>query len=466
MALSSALGAAASGLAASARRIETVGNNVANASTEGYARREVRLQANMTAPGVQVAAISRNIDPFRLADHRGAGADAAATALLADQLQRIEQAFGTAGRAGSLQSALATFDAALLSAASEPESPGRLAAVVNGARDLVTRFSAISSTIQQVRAETDGSIGRMVDRLNADLDRIGRLDQQIAAALAMGDDAASLQDRRQQLVDRVATVIPLREHPRANGRTSLIAISGALLLDGTPARFGFSPAALVSASSTTPLSGLTLNGRPIDAGPGSLLDGGTLAAAFDLRDRATPGLQADLDGLALSLAQRLSDSDPTLAPGAAGLFTDAGGPVDPANRAGLSARLAVAASVDPATGGDPSRLRDGLAATTTRDPGDGGILAALSASLSALTPHSLAGEAATLVDRLATARLTADAAASTAAARKSALAEAPSPDAVNTDQELQDLLQIEQIYAANARVISAVDDMLRTLLEV
>lgn len=466
MALSSALGAAASGLAASARRIETVGNNVANASAEGYARRDVRLQANTTAPGVKIAAISRNIDPVRLGDRRAAGADAAATGLLADQLQRIEQAFGTAGRAGSLQSALDTFDAALLSAASEPESPGRLAAVVNGARDLATRFSTISSTIQQIRAETDGALGRMVDRLNADLEGISRLDRQIAAALAQGDDAASLQDRRQHLVDRVATVVPLREYPRANGQTSLVAVGGALLLDGTPARFGFSPAALISASSTTPLSGLSLNGRPVDTGPGGLLDGGTLAAAFDLRDTATPALQADLDALALSLAQRLADADTTLAAGAAGLFTDAGAPVDPANRAGLSARLAVATSVDPAAGGDPSRLRDGLAATTPRNPGDGSILTALSAALSARTPKSLATEAATLVDRLATDRLASDAAASTAAARKSALAEAPSPDAVNTDQELQDLLQIEQIYAANARVISAVDDMLRTLLEV
>lgn len=466
MALSSALGAAASGLAASARRLETVGNNVANATTEGYARRDVRLQANTTAPGVQIAAISRNVDPFRLADRRIAGADAAATGLLSEQLQRIERAFGTTGSAGSLQATLDSFDAALLSAASEPESPGRLAAVVNAAHDLATRFSTVSGAIQQVRTETDSTIGRMVDRLNADLEDVSRLDRQIAAALATGDDAASLQDRRQQLVDRIATIIPLREYPRANGLISLVAVNGALLLDGAPARFGFTPAALISASSTAPLSGLTLNGRPVDTRADSLVGGGTLAAAFDLRDRVTPGLQADLDDLALSLSRRMVDADPTLAPGAAGLFTDAGAAADPANRTGLSARLAVAASVDPGAGGDPTRLRDGLAATTPRAPGDGRVLAALSVALSMPNPNSLSGEVALAVDRLATARLAADTAASTASARQSALAEAAAPDAVNTDRELQDLLQIEQIYAANARVISAVDNMLQTLLEV
>lgn len=466
MALSSALGAAASGLAASARRIETVGNNVANAATEGYARRDVRLQANSTAPGVQIVSVTRNVDPFRLAERRIAGGDAAGTGLMAEQLQRIERAFGAPGAAGSLQAALDGFDAALLSAAAEPDSPGRLAAVVNGARDVVTRFSAISATIQQVRGEADGSIGRMVQGLNADLQGISRLDRQIAAALATGDDAASLQDRRQQLVDRVATIIPLREHPRPNGQTALVAASGALLLDGAPARFDFSPSNLVSASSTAPLSGLTMNGRPMPTGPGSLVDGGTLAAAFQLRDVTTPALQADLDSLALSLAQRLSGADPTLAPGMAGLITDTGSPADAANLPGLSARLAVNADVDPAKRGDPARLRDGLAAISPRDQGDGLVLAALSAALSDPAPRSLMGEAALLFDRLATNRLAADAAASTASARRSALVEAPSTDAVNTDREMQDLLLIEQAYAANARVISVVDQMLRTLMEV
>lgn len=466
MALSSALGAAASGLAATGRRIETVGNNVANAATEGYARREVRLQPNATAPGVQVVSVNRMVDTFRLADRRSAGAESAATDLVANQLQRIENAFGAPGVAGSLQSGLDTFDAALLAAASEPDSPGRLAAVVDTARDLATRFTTISDTIQQVRAETDRSIGDMVDRLNADLERVAKLDQKIAAARATGEDAAPLEDHRQKLVDRVSSLIPLREFPRANGQTALVAVNGALLLDGSPARFGFTTAPLITASSTAPLSGLTMNGRVMAVGPGSLIDGGTLSAAFHLRDTVTPKVQSDLDQLALSLSQRLAAADPTLSTTDAGLFTDVGGRADPVNLAGLSSRLSVNPLVDPRQGGNPATLRDGLAATTPRDPGDGGLLSALSAALSAATPRSLMGEAALTFDTLATARLAADTAASSAAARRSALAESASPDAVNTDQELQDLLQIEQAYAANARVISVVDQMLRTLLEV
>ena len=38
-------------------------------------------------------------------------------------------------------------------------------------------------------------------------------------------------------------------------------------------------------------------------------------------------------------------------------------------------------------------------------------------------------------------------------------------DGVDTDQEMQSLLQIERSYAANAKVIKTVDSMIQTLLE-
>lgn len=39
-------------------------------------------------------------------------------------------------------------------------------------------------------------------------------------------------------------------------------------------------------------------------------------------------------------------------------------------------------------------------------------------------------------------------------------------DGVDTDTEMQRLLQYEQAYAANARVIQAIDEMMNTILRV
>ncbi|WP_371808891.1 flagellar basal body rod C-terminal domain-containing protein [Ruegeria sp. HKCCC2111] len=44
------------------------------------------------------------------------------------------------------------------------------------------------------------------------------------------------------------------------------------------------------------------------------------------------------------------------------------------------------------------------------------------------------------------------------------MAQIEAEQGVDTDQELQRLMQVEQTYAANARVISVVDELLETLL--
>ena len=49
-------------------------------------------------------------------------------------------------------------------------------------------------------------------------------------------------------------------------------------------------------------------------------------------------------------------------------------------------------------------------------------------------------------------------------ARYEALKQAELSDGVDTDQEMQNLLLIEQAYSANAKVIQTVDEMMQTLL--
>ena len=63
-------------------------------------------------------------------------------------------------------------------------------------------------------------------------------------------------------------------------------------------------------------------------------------------------------------------------------------------------------------------------------------------------------------------RLSAEQEESFASARWSSLREAELTGGVDTDQEMQSLLQIEKAYAANARVISTLDAMMQTLLEI
>ena len=95
------------------------------------------------------------------------------------------------------------------------------------------------------------------------------------------------------------------------------------------------------------------------------------------------------------------------------------------------------------------------ALTSLRAPASGGFTAGA---------RKFADLASELVSSVTVRRLTSDTAASFASARADALRTELLRNGVDTDDEMQRLLQIEQAYAANARVIQTVDDMIQTIL--
>jgi flagellar hook-associated protein 1 len=295
-----------------------------------------------------------------------------------------------------------------------------------------------------------------------------------------GRDASALIDQRQQMIDRIGGLIPIREIVRDNGTVALMAPGGLMLLDGRPATLGFTPAGVIVPEMTQgsgALSGLTVNGRPVaTSGTGSPLAGGRLAALFDVRDTSGVAAQAQLDALSRDLVERFADPaiDATRAPGGPGLLTDAGGAFLPANEVGLAQRLTLNPAADPAQGGALWRLRDGLGATLPGPPGEAGLVRALAGALNAqrqpVSGSFMAGErgfstlAADLLSGVSGQRVQRDSAAAFSAASLTALQEIEAQDGVDSDQELQSLLQIEKAYAANAKVIQALDDMLQSLI--
>ncbi|WP_434616486.1 flagellar hook-associated protein FlgK [Tabrizicola sp. M-4] len=466
MALSNALNAASAGLSVLSRRAELVSLNIANVATAGYVRRDLAVQSNAFASGPQVLGVTRQGDAMLTGDRRSAQAGADAADFLSARLLRIEQAFGEVGQGGSLTDAVNVFDAALVVASTSPGAPTSLAAVLETAQALTDRIRQTSATIQKIRGEADRRIASDVESLNISLTQIAELDRQIVAVRAAGRDEASLQDQRQILVDRVARIIPLREVDRPDGRPALIAQNGAVLLDGRPAEFGFTPTTVITASSTMPLSGLLLDGRPIPMGRESLVEGGTLGAAFLMRDWITVDAQQGLDEFAQNLALRLQAADTTVPAGQPGLFTDGGAAANPSALTGFASRLSVNSLADPGQGGDLRLLRDGFGAVAPGPISDGAGLLALHRALIAASPRSVAEQAADLTQRIAAARLGAEVDTTRAQARASTLLEAEAATGVNTDDELQDLLQIEKAYAANAKVLQVVDGLLQTLMEI
>lgn len=483
MSITGALSNALSGLTAASRTAEVVASNIANATTEGYASRSVSLSSRQgTTGGVRIDGVQREVNPMILTDRRLAEADQNQTQDLATALGRIESLFGTPLEPNSLSGRVVALEAALVEAASRPEAQERLNKVILDANTLAAKFRSISDGLQSIRTEADRRIASQVVQLNGHLEKVQLFNQQIASLRVQGVETASLLDARQAVIDQISRTIPVLEVSRDSGAVALLTQSGAFLLDGSAARVGFEPMNLVAPQMILTaglLSGLTINGTPVSTDPvHGPLSGGALSAAFQVRDDLTVSAQQQLDGLARELTERFASNavDPTLPPGQPGLLTDAGAAFDATAEIGLAGRLSVNPRVDPAQGGLVSRLRDGLGAATAVPSGDASLLYRMIDSLLETrqpTSLNLGPGATTFADLLSrtlseigSARQNADQRQSFAGTRASALKMAELERGVDTDEQLQRLMMVEQAYSANARVIQAVDEMLDSLLRI
>ena len=213
---------------------------------------------------------------------------------------------------------------------------------------------------------------------------------------------------------------------------------------------------------------------PVATGRG-LFDGGSLAALFEVRDSIVPEFSAEMDVYAGDMVARFRDSVPAAALDGAGqgLFIETStGPA-----AGLAGRIGLNPAVDPAAGGAVWRLRDGLSAAVPGAEGFGTYLQALADAMvvprapGGLVSQTAANGGATMASEIASffaGRATrSDEDRSYLTARLSVLDERETNRiGVDTDAELQSLILVEQSYAANARVLSVADDLLKLLMEV
>ncbi|SDD47896.1 flagellar hook-associated protein 1 FlgK [Paracoccus isoporae] len=485
MSIANALNNALTGLSAASRGTEIVASNLANALTPGYARRELQLSPRILAGGgggVAVSGVSRIMSEAVLSEFRLASAQLGGAQVTHEFRLRVEAAIGLPGDGKSLAALIADTEAALISAASRPDSEFRLGNVVDALGRLLQKTAAISQAIQQGRTDADRRIAADVDLLNASLGEVSRLNRQIIVARANGGDAASLVDARQAVIDRIATIVPVRELPRDGGRVALFTAGGAVLIDGKdPVRFGFQATGQMTPridGNSTHLGRLTIDGEAASDLEMSLYSGGSLSARFAIRDEAGIAAQAAVDGFARDLYARLSGPgiEPGRPPGTTGLITDGGSAFDPSAETGLAQRLRLAATVDPDQGGALWRLRDGVHATAPGEAGDAGILNALSDAMSQIAPFASPGAparsgnlsmlAAEMLSSAASARLAAETRLQHDRSVSETLEASLLQDGVDSDREMELLLQLERAYAANAKVVQAIDDMIGNLLRI
>lgn len=482
MGLTAALNTALTGLNAANRTAQVVSSNIANALTPGYARRQLDVSASVLngyGAGVGVNGTTRMSSPALLAERRLTDAALGQESTRTEVLQTIAEIFGTT-ETGDLSDRFARFEDALVEAAARPDSDTRLQTVIDTANALAGALNQAGTDVQDARADADAAIATEVGQLNNALERIRDLNTRIASAKEGSDMRATLEDMRQTEIDSISSIVPIRLYSRENGKVAVATTGGQLLLDGQAVAIGFTQATAVDANATAGgiLSGLTINGNAVSGPPGGAFAGGSLDAHFQARDTDLVAAQEQLDAIARHLIERMSgsDADPTLTGGDPGLFTDAGAAFATANETGLAQRIEINTLADPGEGGDLWRLRDGLAAASAGSVGNATGLNRLIDVLAdsrnpasgdfGVAAYTMSGVFTAASAQVYAAAETAEVDLAYATAQSETLVQEELSLGVDTDAETATLLLVEQAYAANARVIQTIDEMINRILEI
>jgi flagellar hook-associated protein 1 FlgK len=389
MTLDLALSVARSGLRLLDRQMARAADDIANAGTAGHTRKIVEghaLSAEGAGIGVRSTPAARDVDLALQAAAMRAAGDVAAGELRARLLSTVETAHGRIEDGDSIGGLLADLRAGVVSLREAPEDPIRRSAIVAGARDLAERFNGLSRAVGETRQAAHDALVEEAAAANAALAEIGALTDDIRRELAAGRSAADLEDKRDLALGRLALSLDIAVIQGRPGEITVVARGGLVLpLDGDPA-FSVAPATVGPGTwhgGAGTLPGLLLGGEDVTR----RVIGGRMAAAAELRDLTLPRMQAELDLAAAHTASRLEAQGLRLFTDGGGAVPDIGLPYAGGPVLGFAGEI----RVNPLVAADPALVRDGTH-TVVAVPG----------GATAFTPNPPGGPAgfATLLDRL------------------------------------------------------------------
>jgi len=306
----------------------------------------------------------------------------------------------------------------------------------------------LSTSVDGVRQEVENRFEVAVDKASALSEEIANLNQQIVSTEGDGTTAGDLRDTRNRALDELASLLPIQVVERSNGSVGVTA-SGISIVDGAASL-------ALETRSSGGVWGVAVQGRP-----GLLQEsGGTIGGLLDVLNTDVPATRRSLDDLAAALVGEVNTlhATGTNAAGTTGAdFFDASG----STASSIALDGAVSADADVIAAGTPDASGNFRAGANDVALAIGALRDADVASLG----HTMGEQFQGLVSDIGLAvRSSTDKAAVHRSLSDQADARRLSTSGVSVDEELVSMIQFQTAYQAAARVVTAADEMLRTLI--
>ncbi len=302
-----ALHTAKSGLLVNQAALNTVANNIANVNSPGYSRKVVNLEQRVVSgvgSGVQMADVTRSVNEGLIKSFRLQEATVSALDAKKSYFDRLQDLFGSPGENQSLSHILTEFSAAIETLAVSPNQTLEQSELVRQAQNLSLEFQQMSSTIQDLRVQADGTISEKITRVNTLTDQIGELNDSIIRNQTVTADVTDLRDQRDQALDELSGLMDIRYFYRSDGDVVVFTSAGRTLVDNVPVDLSHSTISSAAPSTTHSegdIGGIYL-GTAIAANDiTNEINGGEIGGLIEMRDQILPDLQSQIDSLAANL---------------------------------------------------------------------------------------------------------------------------------------------------------------------
>jgi flagellar hook-associated protein 1 FlgK len=419
---------ALSGLLAEQQAMDVTGHNIANANTEGYSRQVAVLETKQAIPvpalsavtgqggqlgtGVTVETYTRIRNAYLDSQWRTQNSALGGATTQAEELEQAQSAFNEPSSTG-IASQLSNFWSAWSSLANSPTSMAAKEGVVAAGQRLATAFNQLSAQLSTVSAQAAQQYEARTSaagEVAGDAAQIAQLNAQIKQAEQAGQPPNDMLDRRDLLIDKLSSLAQVTVTRQPDG-TDTVNFGDAAepLVEGATVNW---PQTLTSAA------------------------GGQLGALLALTSPAGPltTFQGELDAVAAAVAGTVNELH-TATP----FFT---GTTAATLAVAVNASEVQTSSTGAVGGNDVAQALAGLRGGTA-DQAYSGLVGLVGSNV-----RGAQNEQANLQTTL------------TALGNQR-----QSVSGVSLDEEMTNLISFQRGYQASARTLTAMDEMLETLIE-
>ena len=292
------------GLNAAQKALDVIGNNVANAATEGYHRQTVSLtpaysrlsNGVLMGGGVEVQGVTRAIDIFLETEILRQQSSLSQVSQESTTLSSIEAAFGELMGNTGLNAAIDQFFNSLNDLSAHPDQDIYQNDVLSSADAMAGQFRTLGDFLSNLETQIKLQAGNVVEQVNTLAGQIANLNDNIQRIEMSGGQTGNLLDQRDQLIKQVSELAGVQTQQRDYGVVDVD-------IGGVPIVMGSNTMQLEVGLNENGLLGITPAGAFTYQ---TTIDGGQLGGLLTVYNTSVSSIQSDLDTLATAIIQQVN----------------------------------------------------------------------------------------------------------------------------------------------------------------